>query len=47
MKCPLGCKNPDCNTCGFSKEGLCDFPYIGAEKAQVIGKEAEDALPTE
>lgn len=40
MTCPLGCKNPDCKTCPFAKELLCDFPYIGDKKCQVVKGEA-------
>ncbi len=33
--CPLNCKNPDCDTCPYSKEGLCDYPYIGNVKCKI------------
>jgi len=30
MDCPIN--QTDCSTCEYSKEGLCDYPYIGATK---------------
>jgi len=33
--CPLKKINPECANCLYAKEGLCDYPYIGAVKAPV------------
>jgi len=34
MNCPL---NIECNpTCPYKKEGLCDYPYIGAERSPIV-----------
>ncbi len=35
INCPLGLSSPDCRTCPFAKEGLCDYPYIGRERCEV------------
>ncbi len=35
MNCPLKLVNPDCGTCPFVKESLCDFPYITGEHCKV------------
>lgn len=35
MVCPLKCQNPDCKVCPFSKQGLCDAPYIGSDKWEI------------
>lgn len=34
MSCPLGKEN--CEGCPYQKEGLCDWPYVGAEKRPKI-----------
>uniref|UniRef100_A0A6M3LMW6 Uncharacterized protein n=1 Tax=viral metagenome TaxID=1070528 RepID=A0A6M3LMW6_9ZZZZ len=39
MDCPVKARNHDCSVCVFGKEGLCDYPYIGAEKVVVNGDE--------
>jgi len=35
MNCPLKIENPDCSTCPFSKEGICDYPWIADEEGEV------------
>ncbi len=36
MNCPLGIKKPSCPVCPFSKQKKCDYPYIGAEKCEIV-----------
>jgi len=35
-KCPLGYDDNTCHVCPYCKEGLCDYPYIGAEKVEEV-----------
>lgn len=34
-ECPLKKETPNCKICPFSKETLCDFPYIRAKKMDI------------
>jgi len=36
VKCPIGKK--ECKDCPYLKEGLCDYPYIGAEKVEEVSE---------
>ncbi len=36
--CPLEAKDA-CDLCPYSKEGLCDYPYIGSVKISIIEQE--------
>lgn len=35
MECPVGMPLFYCDICPYQKEGLCDYPYIGASKVEV------------
>ena len=36
MTCPIGMPEGLCKLCGFSKEGLCDYPYeVNKSKSEV------------
>ena len=32
MKCPIGIVEPWCNGCVYSKEWLCDYPWVGSKR---------------
>ena len=34
-RCPIGLTKSYCGMCDYSKEGLCDYPYIGNVKVEV------------
>ena len=39
MNCPLKLTKPDCSVCPFSKDSLCDYPWIGTTKVEVHGND--------
>ncbi len=39
--CPIKDPNPNCKDCPFSKQGLCDYPYIMWVNVLEVKKELE------